>query len=380
MPKETDKEIVTISNNLPVEDIEQTRAIAQVQASAVLARQYPRDEAKSRQKMLQMCKSPYLAEKAEYTYPRGDSTVNGPSIRLAEELARVWGNLDFGTVELKTDDKNNTSVMMSYCWDIENNVRSSITFSAKHKRFTKTRSYVVTDQRDVYEITQNLATRRLRKCILTQLPNHFIEEAVAACRQTNIKSQMSDQRTPEQRVSNMLNTFEKLKVTREHIEKKINCTMEKMPPEQWVELLSIINTIKDSNGSPSDYFDIPKNIKTTASEAEAVLEKEKKNIKSKKTSKKPTSKPEEKTEVVEYPKWEPGYILAYGNEIPLKSTDNIDRAANILLNYILAATDKEAAQGLLEENKDLLDLLEKSSLNKLVMDLKAATSNAKPKQ
>ncbi|MGR3179900.1 MAG: hypothetical protein ACUZ8E_17810 [Candidatus Anammoxibacter sp.] len=375
MPKETDKEIVTISNNLPVEDIEQTRAIAQVQASAVLARQYPRDEAKSRQKMLQMCKSPYLAEKAEYTYPRGGTTVNGPSIRLAEELARVWGNLDFGTVELKTDDKNNNSVMMSYCWDIENNVRSSITFSAKHKRFTKTRSYVVTDQRDVYEITQNLATRRLRKCILTQLPNHFIEEAVAMCRKTQIN--LLNGKDIKQQVKIMVAEFAKFDVQSKHIEERFKKKISELVAEDIVEMRSIYNTIKDSNGSPSDYFDIPKDIKTTANEAEAVLEKEKKNIKSKKTSKKPTSKPEEKQEVIDYPKWEPGFILAYGNEIPLKTTDNVDRAAYILLNYILDATDKETASGLLEENKDLLDFLEKSSLVIIAEGLRGAVKKEK---
>ncbi|MBQ7110481.1 MAG: hypothetical protein IJO06_04585 [Thermoguttaceae bacterium] len=36
------------------------------------------------------CQRPGLASVAVYVYPRGGSKISGPSIRLAEEIARNW--------------------------------------------------------------------------------------------------------------------------------------------------------------------------------------------------------------------------------------------------------------------------------------------------
>jgi hypothetical protein len=44
-----------------------------------------------------------MAETAFYSYPRGGQTVSGASIRFAEELARCWGNIEYGIKELSRD-------------------------------------------------------------------------------------------------------------------------------------------------------------------------------------------------------------------------------------------------------------------------------------
>ena len=54
-----------------------------------------------------------LAESAVYEYPRGGERVTGPSIRLAETVARYWGNLDYGITEL--DQRQGESTVMAYC-------------------------------------------------------------------------------------------------------------------------------------------------------------------------------------------------------------------------------------------------------------------------
>ena len=71
--------------------IEQSRAIAQVQAMMIAAKQYPRDEGRARARMQDACGLMSLAERAFYRYPRGGEQVEGPSIHLARELARCWG-------------------------------------------------------------------------------------------------------------------------------------------------------------------------------------------------------------------------------------------------------------------------------------------------
>ena len=80
---------------------DQARAIAEVQAALVIARQNPRDERASMDRILIACQRPGLANAAVYHYSRGGSDISGPSIRLAEAIAQSWGNLQFGIRELE---------------------------------------------------------------------------------------------------------------------------------------------------------------------------------------------------------------------------------------------------------------------------------------
>ena len=83
-----------------VMSIEQSRAIQEVQASLVIAKKFPRDQDAAYLRIMKACERYSLADQAEYAYPRGDKTVTGPTIRIAETLAQNWGNLNFGIREL----------------------------------------------------------------------------------------------------------------------------------------------------------------------------------------------------------------------------------------------------------------------------------------
>ena len=68
--------------------IEASRAIAEAQGKLVIAKRFPRDEVAAYNRVAQACQRHGIAEKAFYSYNRGNSTVLGPTIRFAEELAR----------------------------------------------------------------------------------------------------------------------------------------------------------------------------------------------------------------------------------------------------------------------------------------------------
>ena len=61
----------------------QSRAIQEVQASFVMAKQFPRDEVFAERRIVEACKRMSLAKQAEYAYPRGGTQITGPSIRLS---------------------------------------------------------------------------------------------------------------------------------------------------------------------------------------------------------------------------------------------------------------------------------------------------------
>ena len=236
--------------NQGVVEIESNKAVAEAQGKLVIAKRFPRDEFQAYEKLMKACSRMSLAEKAIYSYPRSGSTISGPSIRLAEEAARCWGNVDFGIKELS--QKEGESEMMAYCWDMETNVMSSQQFVVSHVRDTRSGEQKLTTQRDIYENNANMAGRRLRARILAILPPDLIEAAVQACRKTLAGN---SQEPLEDRIKKMVITFEKISVRREMLEKRMGHDISKMTKDELVEHISIYNSIRDGSSKPSDWFD-----------------------------------------------------------------------------------------------------------------------------
>ena len=92
--------------------IEQQRAIAEVQARSLMARANPRDPIRVVDLILGDCQRLGLAEHAAYEYSRGGADIRGASIfRLLEAIARRWGNgnLVTGVRELSRRDEREQS-------------------------------------------------------------------------------------------------------------------------------------------------------------------------------------------------------------------------------------------------------------------------------
>ena len=236
-----------------------SREMQEVKAMVFMAKQFPRDENLALEKILKSCERKTLAEKATYEYPRGDTKVTGPSIRLAEAIAQNWGNIDFGIIEL--EQKNGESSVMSYAWDLETNTRQSKVFTVPHIRSTKRGSYKLTDPRDIYEMVANQGARRLRACILGVVPGDVVEAAVEKCQETMANSLGGKL---EEVIAKMLSAFEKeYKITKEMLEKYIGCNAEAFTPKDIIRLGNVFTSIKDGMGKPEDYFEDIKPTRST---------------------------------------------------------------------------------------------------------------------
>ena len=153
---EKDVAIATKPNNQAMVEVEQQRAISEVQGAIVLAKKFPRNQIECLDRILTACQRPGLAEQALYSYSKGGTEITGPSIRLAEAIAQNWSNLQFGIREL--EQRNGESTVEAFAWDVETNVRQVKTFQVKHTRFTKHGSYKLEDPREIYELTANQPT------------------------------------------------------------------------------------------------------------------------------------------------------------------------------------------------------------------------------
>lgn len=237
--------------NQGVVEIESNKAIAEAQGKLVIAKRFPRDEMTAYERLMTACSRIGLAEKALYSYPRAKQTVSGASIRLAEEAARCWGNIDFGIKELS--QKDGESEMMAYCWDMETNVISSQQFVVRHVKDTKDGTKTLTEQRDIYENNTNMASRRLRSRILAVLPPDYVEAAIEQC----IKTLAGNSKKPlEDSIKELVVLFGNLGVKKDLLDKRLEKSMSTMTFEEYSEYVRIYNSIINRNTQISDWFDV----------------------------------------------------------------------------------------------------------------------------
>lgn len=198
--------------------VEQSRAVAEVQAAVFVAQQCPRSEQAAIAAMRESCKQQTLAERAFFRFPRGGQNVSGETIHLARELARCWTNIQYGIVELSRDPIAKQSEMSAWAWDVQANTRVSNTFIAPHMRDKRGGAEPIVDLRDVYENNANLGARRVRECIFAVLPPFFVEEAKNLCTQT-----LTDGggRPLAQRVADAVKAFAGVGVVLDQLEQKL---------------------------------------------------------------------------------------------------------------------------------------------------------------
>ena len=253
--------------------VEQSRAIQEVQGAIVMAKKFPRNETACFAKIIESCKRKNLAESAMYSYPKGSTKVTGPSIRMAETLAKYWGNIQFGIVELS--QQKGASEVLAYAWDLETNTRQIKQFTVNHSRYSKAGGVTkLTDPRDIYEMTANQGARRLRACILGVMPSDIIESAIEECERTlrgNNAAPLVD------RVRACIAKFLEIGVTQEMIEKRFNHKIETIDVHELVALGKIFNSLRDNMAKIEDFFEKPKvEIVAGEEDAEAVNEAQKK--------------------------------------------------------------------------------------------------------
>lgn len=240
------------STNKGTVAIEQSRAIAEAVAQFEFAKRFPREKSRVYEKLNEVCSSLALATKATYSYPKGGAPVKGSSIRLAEEIARCYGNIQYGIRELSRTQ--GASEMQAFAIDLETNTSKVINFTVEHVRHTKTGVNKLTDPRDIYELAANQGSRRVRSCILAIIGRDLEEYALNLCNKTIAGN---SQQTISERIRNMVQAFAPWGVKVKHIEKYIGCKADNMLVEHLVDLISIYNSIKDGMTSPSQWFGIP---------------------------------------------------------------------------------------------------------------------------
>lgn len=230
-----------------------SRETGQVMMAMLAAKRFPRDEKAAMDRIINACSRKRLAEQAVYSYAKGNAAVSGPSIRLAEAIAQQWGNVDCGWREVdrsKDADGVGVSSVEAWAWDLETNTRVPRTFTVRHWRDTRSGGYPLKDEREIYELCANQASRRLRACILAVIPGDVVDDAVTQC---EVTTKASADNSPEAQKA-ILEKFQEFNVSKADIEGLIQRRMDAIEPAQVLRLRRIFTSLRDGMSTKADWF------------------------------------------------------------------------------------------------------------------------------
>jgi hypothetical protein len=240
-------------------------AKSEIESAYIVAMKQPRNEDDARVKILKICASPMFAAKARYAKPVGQTRIEGPSIRFAEEMLRHWGNVLVQQTAIYDDDEKR--IVKVTVRDLESNLSYSkeLTIEKHVERRDKTgrevlrerpnttgqRVYVVRATEDELQNKESaLVSKVMRNNGLRLIPQHIIDEAMGIATET-IRLKVADDPEGEKKV--MLDSFADLGVLPSAIEEYCSCTIAQLAPRQIVELRAIHTAIKDGQATWTDY-------------------------------------------------------------------------------------------------------------------------------
>lgn len=228
-----------------------SEAMAEIQGAIIIAQRFPRNEDVAFEKLMRSSKRPSFADKARYSFPRGGSNVSGPSVNLAREAARVWGNVRYG-LEILRDDEDERHIR-AWSWDLETNTKviaeDSFRKLIQRKRGGQTK-WVVPDERDLRELTNKLGAILVRNCILQILPRDLIEDAENQCIETKRNRAQAD---PDGERKKIISGFSTINVTPSMLEEYLGHPVGQCSPDEIVSLREVYQSIRDQNSKWSEY-------------------------------------------------------------------------------------------------------------------------------
>lgn len=242
-------------------------AKARIQSAYIVALKKPRNYDNARLKILDACKRPDFAEKAEYTKPVGGTTITGPSIRLAELALREWGNILYEN-QVVFDDEAVRRIRVTVI-DLESNA----TFS-KEIQLSKTIERKNSKGRDVIKERLNsygekvylvkatedevqtreaaLVSKALRNEGLRLIPSEIIDECLLTARKT---MQSRDRKDPDEAKKKLTEAFFAYGVQPTELEKYLGHPLAQCQPDELHELRSIYRAIKDGEARWASFME-----------------------------------------------------------------------------------------------------------------------------
>jgi len=235
-------------------------AVAEIQAAYTMALRNQRDEDQCFERVVATFDRFGMAEASIYKFPRGGQDIEGKSVGLARECARIWKNVRYGCRVVRETADN---VQLRACAvDLETGTFAELedTFSKRIQRKVwdegsrrKVTQWVRPDERDLRELLFRRGAILERNCLLKVLPRWLTDEAfrVAKARRVNPKGLST-----EERCRQAITAFKEIGVTVEMLNAWAGGVLSrKANNEMLAELQGIYQSIHDGNSHVEEHFD-----------------------------------------------------------------------------------------------------------------------------
>lgn len=251
-----------MDSSAPMELVSQGAALMRIENDTMLqvAVQRPRDEQKIVKGALQELDIvPEEAKAAYYSIPFKERQqgggykvvkVEGPSVKAAMALARRWGNCT-ATARILNDAPDALELEGVFI-DMETNFRVCRPFRVSKAFVTRDRKVVQLDARRLDNAVQAGASKAIRNAILAGLPAYLVNAYDKKARE--IVGGKLDALADAKTVEAVLRAFEKLKVTKEQLEKYAELPADKWTGTEVADLRGLWNAIRDGQITIEDAF------------------------------------------------------------------------------------------------------------------------------
>lgn len=221
---------------------QQAMAEKEIEASIIVANRFPRNEDAVYERVMKSCSRFNFAAMACYSYPRGGQQIQGPSVNLARETARLWGNIRYGA-EIVHDDETSRTVR-GWAWDVQTNARESQDATFRKLIYRKKTGWQTPDERDLRELTNKHAAIAVRNCLLHLMPPDLIDDAIAAAKRT-LKSDAG--RDPDEARKRLVRAFLALGVSVGDLELYLGHPLRQITAAEIADLRGVYKSILDGN-------------------------------------------------------------------------------------------------------------------------------------
>lgn len=230
---------------------------------ASMAHLHPRDEKTILKKVLaEIDMAPELASTKFYSIPYRDRDpetgeekrvfVEGPSIKLALQLVRRYGN---AAADVRHIEENEDEVkLMAVFLDYETNVRLSKSYTVSKWQRRRNGQTVRLDSQRLSAHIQANGSKALRNIILDSLPEELVHQAykkVRALAERKAKKEIHD---PKKWAEDTVKAFAVMKVPKEALVAYFGHDLDACSQEEVTKLRGIYNAIKDGHTTAAEVF------------------------------------------------------------------------------------------------------------------------------
>ena len=227
---------------------QQAMAAKEIEGAIILARRFRRSEDDARARLLHSCKRPKFAAMVRYSYPRAGAQVEGATVYLAREAARVWGNIRYGFDIVHDDDEIRT--VRAWAWDLESNTRRQIDATFKKLIYRRKGGWQAPDERDLRELTNKQGETAVRNCLLHLLPPDLVDDAL----EDSLKTLSSDAaKDPMEARKKLVLAFRGLGITALQLEQYLGHQLALITPDEIANLRGVWKSIADGNSKWPEY-------------------------------------------------------------------------------------------------------------------------------